>query len=357
LGKTARRGKQVLLFRGEKLVLAAIMLIALSAVFAATAFSQPPRSEATLVVLDGQATVTHGSRRLLVFPSSTQVVARAGEAVTVVSGDVISLDAASTARLAFLGGTTVELYEGTELVVTELQTTAVSYRIRLQMIAGRTLNQVKRLIGADTHYEVLTPSSAVSVRGTVFSVEVIDANTSLVMCSEGQVAVSADDQQVDVGAGQQVRTVRGQPLMVEPQQGSSLQPAAGGGMAADPAIAPTSMPTPLVVEVAQPATPTPAPSRPATRPQNPAPTPTAMPGNTIIRVFPVYYCQYIGGGTFKWFEVEVTFVDNVPVSEKTLSGPYNGPWQSGCPSVPADGATSTPEDDGGGMNCLIDLSC
>jgi len=58
---------------------------------------------------------------------------------------------------------------------------------------------------------------------------------------------------------------------------------------------------------------------------------------TEVRIEPVWYCTYVGDGTFEWYEVARTYVNGVAVSEEIVSGPYYGPWVPGCPPQPSDG--------------------
>jgi len=61
--------------------------------------------------------------------------------------------------------------------------------------------------------------------------------------------------------------------------------------------------------------------------------------NTEVRVEPVWYCTYVGDGTFEWYTVARTYVDGVAVSEEIVSGPFYGPWQPGCPPQPGGGGS------------------
>ena len=54
-------------------------------------------------------------------------------------------------------------------------------------------------------------------------------------------------------------------------------------------------------------------------------------GEVTSQVFPVYFCEFLGGETWQWYEVVVTYVDGEPVSEEIVSGPYTGAWQPYCP--------------------------
>jgi len=112
----------------------------------------------------------------------------------------------------------VDLFENSTLQVTELFTTQDSYRVRLHMLSGKTVSRVIRLLGVDDAYEVSTPSSTASVRGTVFAVEVLGPNSTYIACDEGVVHIEMGDLQAEVVAGTEVMAIAGEPLEVEPQQ-------------------------------------------------------------------------------------------------------------------------------------------
>jgi RNA polymerase sigma-70 factor, ECF subfamily len=66
-------------------------------------------------------------------------------------------------------------------------------------------------------------------------------------------------------------------------------------------------------------------------------------GDITTEVQAVWDCTYLGGDQFQWVEAQVTYQNGVPISVETLSGPYSGVWQPGCPP----GETSSSSDDGG----------
>jgi ferric-dicitrate binding protein FerR (iron transport regulator) len=179
-------------------------------------FAQPVRAEATLVVAEGQAIVTQTGRTFLSRQVETAV--SAGEIIALHRGDTIELGTTSTAQLRLQDGSTVDLFGGTTLVITELITSENSYQVQLDMISGRTINRVVRLLQAGDRFEVRTPSSTASVRGTVFTVEVISPETTYISVAEGVVLVTVDDQQADVKAGHEVTATISQPLEVTPQE-------------------------------------------------------------------------------------------------------------------------------------------
>ncbi len=185
-------------------------------VFAAFAFAQPSGSQATLVVSAGQATVYQGTMFLIV-PRQTQTTVAAGSILTVNQGDRITLPDDSAAQLSLYDGTFVDIAGGSNLELSELVTNDKTYRVQLSLAAGRTLNRVVKLLGADDKFEVRTPSSTASVRGTIFTVAVISNTESYYAVDEGIVRVTMGGEFIDVHPGQAVMAVVGQPLTLMAQ--------------------------------------------------------------------------------------------------------------------------------------------
>jgi hypothetical protein len=192
-------------------------------VFGAFAFSRPERTEATLVISNGEAMVNQTKTLLLFLPSLTETAAAAGDIITVGAGDTIHLAAGSTAQLRLLDGSTVDLASGTSLKVTELLMTEESYRVQLHMLAGRTVSRVVRLLGVGDTFEVSTPSSTASVRGTVFSVEVVSDGSTRVIVDKGVVHVEVGTEEVDVSAGNEVTASLNAPLNVIPKENDAVE--------------------------------------------------------------------------------------------------------------------------------------
>lgn len=197
--------------RTWRLGFALVVILVVSAV----AFAQPRHAEATLVLTQGKATISeHGLATTT--PNSKRLMS-AGDIVVVNTGDEISLSSGARAQLRLYDGSTVDLFENSTLQVSELYTNRDSYRVQLHMLAGKTVSRVIRLLGVGDTFRISTPSSAASVRGTIFTVEVIDEVTSYFSCDKGLVFVEMGDQGAEVPAGTELTAVVGQPLMVHPQ--------------------------------------------------------------------------------------------------------------------------------------------
>lgn len=183
-------------------------------ILATFVMAQPGGSDATLVVSAGQAAVNQSEGTL--FATSAETAVSAGNAITVREGDTIQLTETAAAQLRLKDGSTIDLSGGTTLVVSELVNNELSYRARFSLLAGRTFSQVVHLLRPDDSFEIKTPASTASVRGTQFTVEVISAEISYYAVVEGVVQVAMADQAVNVTAGNEVTAVVGQPLQVVP---------------------------------------------------------------------------------------------------------------------------------------------
>ena len=204
------RGKTMNTMVPKRYVFALAVAAIVFLVSAVIAFSAQPPST-SLAVISGQVTVQAAGQ-------PEQVIA-AGQTAKVQAGDSLALKPGAAAQLRFFDGSTVDLSENTRLDVQELTTSDAQFRVRLKMLTGRTVSRVLRLLGAGDAFEVSTPSSTVSVRGTVFVVQVIDDNTTYVGCDKGVVWVISGSQQAEVKAGEEL-TIQGsqkQPPVILPK--------------------------------------------------------------------------------------------------------------------------------------------
>ncbi|MBE2224986.1 MAG: FecR domain-containing protein [Anaerolineae bacterium] len=287
-------------------------------------------SEATLIVNDGEVTISRAGSSLSSAKSYTAV---SGEAVVVTAGDTLTTGDTTTAQLHLADGGTVDLFAATSVEITELVTTEETYQVTLTMLAGRTLNRVVHLLGIEDHYEVRSPSSTASVRGTVFSVDVLSLASTHVVVDEGVVNVAMGDQHVDVKAGFEVTAVVGEQLIVKPQHQETPPPAA-----------PTSVPTPV-----------PTPTEVA-----PTAVPTAEPEPTDVPEVAAAHAK----SNNKWHEVDIlTGLPALPpaIGSKTIPDePINpatdGNDPTGNPTVdPTDDPTVDPEKTNNGGNPNSDM--
>jgi hypothetical protein len=159
-------------------------------------------SASTLTVVDGAVLISHGAAE---FTS-----AREGDVL--VAGDTLRTGPGSAAEITYFEGSSVRLEADTEIVVESLRTEADGGTvISVMQTIGRTWHVVTKLISGSSRYEVRTPSSTASVRGTIFAVDVhIDADgpAATVTTSEGVVVHTAADP--SVGDSTEVRVTAGQ---------------------------------------------------------------------------------------------------------------------------------------------------
>ncbi len=239
---------------------AVAVLVLVGALFA---FSPRP-STATLMVTAGQVTVMTTSH-----PEQTFT---AGQVVNVKTGDNLAVKSGAEAQLRFYDGSSVDLSENTLLEVQELATSDDQFRVRLKMLTGRTVSRVLRLLGVGDAFEISTPSSTVSVRGTVFTVQVLNADTTYVDCTKGVVKVVTGSQQVEVKAGQQLTATLGQPLEVKPLLNENAIPTQISGQNVPPTG--ESEPTEAAIATPIPVKNTAAPVPTASAPVTPVPVST-----------------------------------------------------------------------------------
>jgi len=180
------------------------------------ALAQPTDSQATLLVTNGQVTVLQ-PQSFLVFTRSSQTVLSTGDILTVQQGDRIKVSAASSAELTMGDGTSADLYPDTVMQVSELVIDDTNFQVRLSLLSGKIVSRVQRLLKANDAYDVQSPSSTASVRGTVFVVDVYSNQETFVSVDEGVVAVQMGEQDVLVEAGYEVTAVVGQPLETQSQ--------------------------------------------------------------------------------------------------------------------------------------------
>lgn len=203
--------------------------------------AQAEGPNATLVVSAGQVVVNQAGGTF--FTAAGEMAVPTGEVVVVREKDTIHLPKAASAQLRLNDGSTIDLSGGTTLTVSELVNNGYSYRARFSLLAGKTLSQVVRLLRPDDIFEIKTPSSTASVRGTRFTVEVNNATTTYYTVEEGIVQVTMGEQIVDVAAGYEVTAIVGQQLQVRP-----LTTTTTPEPSPEPAFSPTETNTPVSTE-------------------------------------------------------------------------------------------------------------
>jgi len=137
----------------------------------------------TLTVLSGDVTVRHGSGDF----------APAADGEVLSEGDAIRTGPDGRAVLTYFEGSTVTIEPATELAIDSANSTADGGTVVLMtQSVGRTWHVVTKLITSGSKYEVRTPASTASVRGTEFQVDADDATTT-VTTTEGTVMAHVED--------------------------------------------------------------------------------------------------------------------------------------------------------------------
>ncbi len=190
---------------GGLAALALVILVVFLALSAPAAGSQ-----ATLVIQQGRASVQAGSSGLAWLTAPREQVVASGQMLVVKAGDQIRLSPGASGQVRFYDGSLVELSDQAQLTIQTLNTSPERYQVELRQVGGVTLNRVMRLLGVNDFFQIRTPSSTVSVRGTEFVVQVISTDASRVVVTKGVVHVAAGSQAVDVHPGEQALAVRGE---------------------------------------------------------------------------------------------------------------------------------------------------
>jgi hypothetical protein len=137
----------------------------------------------SLTILSGDVSVRHGNGAF--------VAAVDGE--TLSEGDAVRTAADARAILTYFEGSTVTIEPASELSIDNAETLADGGTVVVMtQTLGRTWHVVTKLITGSSKYEVKTPASTASVRGTEFQVDV-DATVTTVATTEGTVVAHVDD--------------------------------------------------------------------------------------------------------------------------------------------------------------------
>jgi hypothetical protein len=162
--------------------------------------SRAAASSSSLAILDGVVALSHNGA------SFTQ--GRDGDLVQ--QGDVIRTGADSHVVLTFFDGSTIEVEPNSELIVDTLQANA-SGDILMTMVqtVGRSWHVVARALSSNSKYEVRTPTTTASVRGTAFQVNVTPTGLTNLQTTEGKVHAVTANADVEVAPGFQTNIAPG----------------------------------------------------------------------------------------------------------------------------------------------------
>ncbi len=132
----------------------------------------------TVTIISGDIQVRHGSTGSFVSATDGEVL---------VAGDTVRSGDGARAVLTYFEGSTVSVEPNTELTIETASSFADgSTVVVMQQAIGRTWHVVTKLTSGNSRYEVRTPASTASVRGTTFQVET-DGERTVVTTTEGTV--------------------------------------------------------------------------------------------------------------------------------------------------------------------------
>ena len=199
-----------------------ILLVIL--IISAFMFLQPGTAAGTMMVLEGDTTIVTDDNPLSLTGKLKGVTFSGGEVITLKPGDTVIVGVGGYSRLQLQDGTTLELFENTILKIDDLTINEGTLQVRYKILTGKTINRVRRLLDVGDFYEVISPSSTISVRGTVFTVQVLSEQSTYVSCDEGVVQVSVGDRVILLNAGEEVIANTGEEVEPQPQPQSGNQP-------------------------------------------------------------------------------------------------------------------------------------
>ena len=189
-----------------------LSVLALSILVASTLVSCGS-SPSTLAIVSA----TEGNVSLMKAGTGSWVEAQVGMSLEV--GDSIKTGDDSDAEITFFDGSTIELQAGTEMEIASLEISADTgtTTVTLEQTIGTTMSRITKLVDPASRYEIETPTGVVAVRGTVVQVHVTEDRTTHVAVLEGEVWVTGEGAELQIGEGQKCIVRPDQPpeLVVE----------------------------------------------------------------------------------------------------------------------------------------------
>jgi len=175
---------------------------------------------------EGAARVTALTGQVSVLRDSVPWALNAGDTVKVQQVIVSGPDGFAVLQVS--DGSTFEVYPNSRVT---FRNNPASWRDLLDVWLGRVKIHIQTLTGQPNPHKVYTPTAVISVRGTVFVVEVEeDQDSTMVLVEEGQVAVQhtllpRGDPRI-LNPGEWIRVLRAEPLAsVSVDKGSILRAA------------------------------------------------------------------------------------------------------------------------------------
>ena len=120
-------------------------------------------------------------------------------------GDAIKTGADSRAEISVGDGGYVRMNENSQLLITYIRSGGVT---SFQALVGGIWVTLERALAGGSKFEVQMPSAVASVKGTVFRCEVSEDGESTTYVYDGEVELTAGDEQIAVGPAQCARVPR-----------------------------------------------------------------------------------------------------------------------------------------------------
>jgi len=112
--------------------------------------------------------------------------------------------------LTFFEGSTIKLSPETDIEIQQLKRDDdQASTIILKQSMGKTWSHVVKTANLDSYYQILTPSASTIAYGTLFMTEVNESGFTRVATTQGLVSVVAQDEEVQLPAGQQTHVEGG----------------------------------------------------------------------------------------------------------------------------------------------------
>ncbi len=161
----------------KKIPVLAVLIVLAVIVIGSFYMNNTPTAVAQLIIDSGTAQFDSGNG---------WETARSG--MEIMQGDSVRTLDESEAKIIFFESSVMRLAPNTEIVIQALSADPDNTYIYLRQESGRTWNKILKLSGISS-YEMETPTTVVSVRGTAFSVEVEDGLTDIILV-EGEMETS-----------------------------------------------------------------------------------------------------------------------------------------------------------------------
>lgn len=161
-----------------------------------------PETAATVSVLSGRAEIWRDGQPWALHPG--QPVRPGQEVRTGPDGYVL---------FTVADGSTFEVFPNSHVVFRD---NPGNFRDLLNLMLGRVKVYIQKLNGQPNHNRVTTPTALITVRGTVFDVQVEDGESTLVAVEEGQVEVAhrllPSSKRVYLNPGDTLRVFKNEPI-------------------------------------------------------------------------------------------------------------------------------------------------